>query len=88
MMGRLWRYSALIVAAALMVPGVALPARAKPAGDVLSMRVETPAGDRQRLVIELSVPVEFRVFPLAEPDRLVIDLPKRTGACPKVRLPG
>ncbi|MBM3600160.1 MAG: N-acetylmuramoyl-L-alanine amidase [Alphaproteobacteria bacterium] len=83
MMGRLWRYSALIVAAALMVPGVALPARAKPAGDVLSMRVETPAGDRQRLVIELSVPVEFRVFPLAEPDRLVIDLPEANWRMPK-----
>lgn len=30
----------------------------------------------QRLTIELSRPVEFRVFPLARPDRVVIDLPE------------
>lgn len=50
---------------------VAGPAGAQPMPDVMAMTV---AG--QRLTIELSAPVEFRIFPLAGPDRIVIDLPE------------
>lgn len=56
------------MAAALALAG---PAGAQAVPDVTAMAV---AG--QRLTIELSAPVEFRIFPLAGPDRLVIDLPE------------
>lgn len=35
-----------------------------------------PSAPGRRFVIELTAPVEFRVFPLADPDQIVIDLPE------------
>jgi N-acetylmuramoyl-L-alanine amidase len=60
----------------------------KPAGAlplVMSARIGEHA-DRTRLVIELSDPVNLRTFTLADPDRVVIDLPEvawRLGAPPR-----
>lgn len=42
---------------------------------VLSARIGEHS-DRTRFVVELSDPVEFRVFTLANPDRVVIDMPE------------
>ncbi len=42
--------------------------------------------DRTRLVIELSDPVNLRAFALANPDRVVLDMPEvswRLGAPPR-----
>jgi N-acetylmuramoyl-L-alanine amidase len=50
---------------------LAAPAGTQAMPDVTAMAV---AG--QRVTIELSAPVEFRIFPLAGPDRIVIDLPE------------
>src|ERR1700748_795260 len=61
---------------------------AKPAGPlplVMSARIGEHE-DRTRLVIELSDPVNLRAFALANPDRVVIDMPEvtwRLGAPPR-----
>ncbi len=60
----------------------------KPAGPlpmVMSARIGEHE-DRTRLVIELSDPVNMRTFTLADPDRVVIDMPQiawRLGAPPR-----
>ncbi len=46
---------------------------------VLGARVGEQA-DRTRFVIELSDPLELRVFTLTNPDRVVVDMPKSSGA--------
>jgi N-acetylmuramoyl-L-alanine amidase len=70
-------------------PPVAGPAiGAKPQGPlpiVMSARIGEH-DDRTRLVIELSDPVNLRAFALANPDRVVIDMPEvswRLGAPPR-----
>ena len=69
------------------VPGAA-PTAAAPAGPppmVMSARIGEHQ-DRSRLVIELSDPVNLRAFALANPDRVVIDMPEvswRLGAPPR-----
>jgi N-acetylmuramoyl-L-alanine amidase len=70
-------------------PQVAGPSvGAKPSGPlpiVMSARIGEHA-DRTRLVIELSDPVNLRAFALANPDRVVIDMPEvswRLGAPPR-----
>src|SRR6185437_9464364 len=63
-------------------PGVA---KAGPPPVVMSARIGEHE-DRTRLVIELSDPVNLRAFALANPDRVVIDMPEvtwRLGAPPR-----
>lgn len=62
-----WRvFGLFLVALAWAAPG-----RSEGVPDVSAM-----AAGAERFVIELSAPVEFRIFPLAGPDRIVIDLPE------------
>ena len=56
----------LVLIAAFAYPALAL--------DINSLRVGIQ-GDKTRLVVELSEPAKFRTFMLADPVRLVIDLP-------------
>lgn len=56
----------IVVCTANLRPALAL--------DVTSLRVGVQ-GDKTRLVIELSEPAKFRTFMLADPVRLVVDLP-------------
>src|SRR5581483_3097758 len=56
-------------------PGAAATPQAQAAPVVMDARIgEHP--DRTRFVIEISDPVQIRVFTLANPDRVVIDLPE------------
>jgi len=68
------------------VPGATVGAKPKgPLPIVMSARIGEH-DDRTRLVIELSDPVNLRAFALANPDRVVIDMPEvawRLGAPPK-----
>jgi N-acetylmuramoyl-L-alanine amidase len=68
------------------VPGPTVGAKPKgPLPIVMSARIGEH-DDRTRLVIELSDPVNLRAFALANPDRVVIDMPEvawRLGAPPK-----
>ena len=59
------------------VPGPRPAAVAQPSAEpvVLDARVGNHS-DRTRFVVELSDPVKFRVFTLANPDRVVIDMPE------------
>jgi N-acetylmuramoyl-L-alanine amidase len=59
------------------LPGIAAvtPALATSLPVVLSARIGEHS-DRTRFVVELSDPVEFRVFTLANPDRVVVDMPE------------
>jgi N-acetylmuramoyl-L-alanine amidase len=72
----------------LPAPGAGPSVGSKPAGPlplVMSARIGEHE-DRTRLVIELSDPVNLRAFALANPDRVVIDMPEvswRLGAPPK-----
>ena len=43
-------------------------------------------GDNTRVVFDLSAPVEYKVFTLSDPERLVIDL-QQTAADPAIQLP-
>ena len=65
------------LAAAVLVPAIlaAAPAVAEPPATVTGARAwQHP--DYTRLVLEISAPVEFALFTLAEPRRLVIDFPE------------
>ena len=68
------------------VPGPSVGARPQgPLPIVMSARIGEHQ-DRTRLVIELSDPVNLRAFALANPDRVVIDMPEvswRLGAPPR-----
>jgi N-acetylmuramoyl-L-alanine amidase len=68
------------------VPGPGVGARPQgPLPVVMSARIGEHE-DRTRLVIELSDPVNLRAFALANPDRVVIDMPEvvwRLGAPPR-----
>ncbi len=74
-----------------MVPGPAplaaapVPAAKGPTPIVMSARIGEQE-DRTRVVIELSDPVNLRAFTLADPDRVVLDMPEviwRLGALPR-----
>src|SRR6185312_1585609 len=80
----------LAVAASADPPSTAAPASNDPIGDLLAhAQKATPAGpqpmvigarigehpDRTRFVVELSDPISVRVFTLANPNRVVIDMP-------------
>ena len=74
-----------------MVPGPAplaaapVPAAKGPTPIVMSARIGEQE-DRTRVVIELSDPVNLRAFTLADPDRVVLDMPEviwRLGAPPR-----
>lgn len=88
--GRLMRGGDLPVAPAKPPPkeGAGPSVGTKPTGPlplVMSARIGEHE-DRTRLVIELSDPVNLRAFALANPDRVVIDMPEvswRLGAPPK-----
>src|SRR5437016_7293553 len=79
--GFLSQFCALAFAAVVVLPAAAAerPAAA-PAGAaqqmpvVMAMRLQETAG-KSRLVLELSDPFDFRIFLLAAPERVVIDMP-------------
>ncbi len=85
------QYMLLILAGWLL----AMTAFAAPAQTVEDMRVATAAG-HTRAVLDLSGPVQYKLFQLSNPDRIVIDLdqaglgakftpPDSTGAIKRVR---
>ncbi len=66
--------SRLLTIVCLSVFALAVFVRPALALDVTSLRVGLQ-GDKTRLVVDLSEPAKFRTFMLADPVRLVIDLP-------------
>src|SRR5580692_5117809 len=64
---------------AIYTPDAPLVSAAVPANQLLPVVIGARIGeheDRTRFVIEMSDPVKLRVFTLANPDRVVIDLPE------------
>ena len=74
-----WRIASAVSAALCLYP-VAPPAAAV-AQEVRSVRFGVD-GDRTRLVLDLSAPVEARIFTLPDPYRVVIDLPEIRWTAP------
>ncbi|HEY2445430.1 MAG TPA: N-acetylmuramoyl-L-alanine amidase [Rhizomicrobium sp.] len=90
MVGRLGQVAGLLLLAVVAVSGISAPAaairtRAHPEAEVKSDPDSVPVvmsarfaeqADRTRIVVELSDPVGARVFMLANPDRVVVDMPE------------
>ncbi len=76
---------AAIVLGLILALGIAAPPDAS-ALPILSGVAATPRGDGTRVSLELNAPVAFRVFALADPPRIVIDLDEVTWAPPQRRL--
>ena len=63
-----------ILAVAPSLAGEANPAK-EPAVSAIAARLETEGG-RTRLLFELTAPVPVAAFPVARPDRIIVDLPE------------
>ena len=63
-----------------------LPERGECAS-VQNIRLGAQSGAVARVVIDLSDKVDFKIFPLTDPDRVVVDLPKTTFSIKETDLP-
>ena len=73
------RWAAARLGGAILLALVAAPAPAAP-GQVAAAEATgwqmTPLETAQRIVVDLTKPIEFKVFRLSDPDRVVVDMPE------------
>ena len=71
----------IFIAATVLCP------RQSDAAIVQNIRLGDQSGSSVRIVVDLSEKTDFKIFPLSNPDRVVIDLPKTSFDIKESALP-